>query len=100
MRSIGRGSKSIKSRLLNFPKGVCLSANGEWLFVADCTSCRVRVFRARNGKHVHTIGCKGGGEGQFYGLRSVCVSPNGEFLFVTDSVTYYLNNRVQAFSLS
>ena len=70
---------------------VCVSPSGEWLFVADSNNHRVQVLRASDGAHVHTIGSKGDGDGQFCRPVAVRTSPNGDLLFVLDRG----NNRVQ-----
>ena len=76
------------------PHGVCVSPNGEWLFVADCGNHRVQVLRMTDGEHVHTIGSRGGGDGQLQFPMDVCLSPDGNLLIVSDMD----NHRVQVFT--
>ena len=76
--------------------GMCLSPDGELLFVADGGNHCVHVFRAADGAHVRTIGSKGNDDGQFNYPYDVCVSPSGEWLFVAE----LRNKRVQVLSAS
>jgi DNA-binding beta-propeller fold protein YncE len=76
--------------------GMCLSPDGELLFVADGNHHCVHVFRTVDGAHVRTIGSKGSGDGQFNYPYDVCVSPSGEWLLVAD----LRNKRVQVLSAS
>ena len=80
----------------NGPWGMCMSSNGELLFVADGVNHKVQLFRATDGSHVRTIGSKGSGDGQFKMPYFICLSHNDSLLFVTDSG----NNRVQVLSAS
>lgn len=75
------------------PYGVCISANGEELFVADAYNNRIQVLRISDGQVIRIIGSKGSSPGQFNWPSGICISPNGTFLAVAD--TY--NERVQVF---
>ena len=78
------------------PYGVCISPNGEELFVADAYNSRIQVLRMSDGQVIRIIGSKGSSTGQFNWPSGICISPNGKFLAVAD--TY--NERVQVFHTS
>jgi DNA-binding beta-propeller fold protein YncE len=75
------------------PYGVCISPNGEEIFVADAYNNRIRVLRVSDGQVIRSFGSKGSSPGQFNWPSGICISPNGGFLAVAD--TY--NERVQVF---
>ena len=79
IRSIGSGSKGDSPDQFDWPTGICISPNGEFLIVADTLNKRVQVFHASDGRYYRTLKKK------FEYPSSVCFSPNGEFLFVADS---------------
>lgn len=84
MRKIGAcGSGKTE---LQCAMGICLSPDGERLFVADHHNRRVQVFRVVDGAHERTIGTYGCGGGfvGFFQPRSLHISPCGEWLFVSD----------------
>ena len=73
------------------PFGVCVSPDGELLFVAERNNHRVQVLRASDGAHVRSVGSKGSGHDQFKYPSFVCLSRDGAVLFVADTA----NHRVQ-----
>ena len=93
MRSIGSNGPGNGPGQFYFPQDVCISPNGEYLFIIDLFNNRVQVMRASDGEHVHTIGSAGSENGQFQQTRGICLSPNGRLLFVSDG-----NNRIQVFA--
>lgn len=74
------------------PTGLCISHNGELMFVADSSHHCICVFRTSDSSHVRTIGSQGHDVGQFNWPCAVCLSPDGEWLVVADVE----NLRVQA----
>lgn len=79
------GSHGSGAGQLRYPFGMCISPDGELLYVVDQNNLRVQVFRASDGAHVRSF------ESRFATPSFVCLSPDGELLFVTDSH----NHRVQ-----
>ena len=79
------------SRLPGRPTGICVSASGEWLCVADDDRHRVHVLRAEDLALMRSIGTEGSGAAQFSHPRGVCLSPDDTLVFVADQG----NHRVQ-----
>ena len=79
---------------VDFAFSVCLSPDGERLFVCDTHGGGVHVFAVADGTLERTIGTEGQGAGQLQYPRSVCLSRDGGTLFVSDGG----NHRVQIFS--
>lgn len=61
----------------NYLNGVCISPNGELLFVSDKHNNRIQILRAADGTPIQTIE-------NFSSPKRVCVSPDGHQLFVAD----------------
>ena len=78
------------------PRGICLSVDESYLFVADFGSHCVHVFRSSDGVRLHAIGSQGSALGQFRCPHAVCVSTDNRLLFVSD----LRNHRVQSFRMS
>jgi DNA-binding beta-propeller fold protein YncE len=74
--------------------GICLSPNGEELFVTDGLYSHVRVLRADDGSLIQTIGGHGQSDGKFVTPLGVCVSRDGEMI-VADTWNY----RIQVFQM-
>jgi DNA-binding beta-propeller fold protein YncE len=76
---------------------MCISPNGDSIFIADEQYAVIWVFDASNGTYTnHPIGNlhhDGNGEGEFNEPLDICMSQTGE-LFISDSY----NNRVQVFN--
>lgn len=64
------------------PRGMCLSPDGELLYVVDSGNRRVQVLRTADGAHARTISAAH--LEQFQDPHGVCVSHDGTLLFVTD----------------
>ena len=75
------------------PTGICASASGHWLCVAEATTHRVHVLHTADLVLARSIGSEGSGASQLHYPRGVCFSPSDELLFVADGY----NHRVQAF---
>jgi DNA-binding beta-propeller fold protein YncE len=77
---------------------VAVDPKGERVYVADTGGVskqeehRVRVFDARDGKHLFDFGKRGSAPGEFNLLRDVAVAPDGR-VYVIDSGNF----RIQAF---
>jgi DNA-binding beta-propeller fold protein YncE len=71
---------------------ICLSPNGEELYVVDGLYDRVRVLRTNDGLLIQTIGGYGECAGKFFGASGACVSRDGE-LIVADT------HRIQVFQI-
>lgn len=99
VRTIGGDDADDASALIKSPYGLCVSADGDLLFVADFGAHRVRVLRCADGALVHTIGAAmgayGGGDYELNHPYSCCTSADGELLYVAD--TY--NHRVQVYHI-
>jgi len=74
--SDGARVKSFGRHRLDRPQGVCVSPDGELLYVADTNKNHVEVFRISDGKHKRTIAI----DDSPYRL---CISPDGQELFVS-----------------
>ncbi len=80
------------------PTGVAVDGKGERVYVADTGGVtkqeehRVRVFDARDGKHLFDFGKRGTQPGEFNLLRDVAVAPDGR-VYVIDSGNF----RIQVF---
>lgn len=61
----------------NYINGVCLSPNGELLFVSDRDNNRIQILRSDDGVPIQTIE-------NFSSPKRVCVSPDGQKIFVAD----------------
>jgi sugar lactone lactonase YvrE len=79
------------------PEGICLSQDGNELYVADGRNNRIQVIRVTDGSHIRTIGerGRGGDPGQFAWPRDVCFSHDGSQLYVAD----FVNGRIQVFQV-
>lgn len=76
---------------------VTVDPNGERIYVVDIGGVtsehhRVRVFNARNGAHLHDIGKRGSGPGEFNLPRDIAIGKDGQ-LYVVDGGNF----RVQVF---
>jgi DNA-binding beta-propeller fold protein YncE len=74
--------------------GICLSQDGEKIYVTDGAYSHIQVLRTEDGSLIQTIGNHGETAGEFITPLGVCVSPNGE-LFVADT----WNHRIQVFQI-
>ena len=90
------GSEGIGAGQFNQPWGMCMSSDGDLLFVAEYGNHRVQVVRESDGSPVRSIGSQGSGAAQFIGPSFVYLSHDGSCLFVSD--TY--NHRVQVLRAS
>lgn len=84
-------------KLFARPSGLGVDAAGERVYVVDTGGVtsddhRVRVFDARDGKHLHDIGKRGSADGELNLPRDVVVGPDG-LLYVVDGANF----RVQVF---
>ena len=97
VRSLGSlgslGSRGITEGQFKHPTGLCLSLNGNYLFVVDSLNHRVQMIHVLDSTCEMIIGSQGNGAGQFNYPRCICLSADGE-LFVTDSC----NHRIQVFN--
>ena len=64
--------------------GICLSPNGDELYVVDYSNNSVKVLRSTDGSLVRTY------SGQFNSPKGVCISPSGETLYVTESTRIHV----------
>ena len=87
------GSKGKRPGQFKDPRGVCVSSDGEHLFVVSYGDDRVQMLRVSDGAHVRTFGSPGRGVGQLGAPQGMCLSSDGELVFVVDSN----NHRVQVF---
>jgi sugar lactone lactonase YvrE len=80
----------------SYTKGICLSLDGEYLFVAD--KKRVQVMSVTDGSCVQIIGSESLDHKytEFYNPRGICLSSDGKLLFVTDGS----NCRIQVFQVA
>jgi sugar lactone lactonase YvrE len=78
------------------PSGLCVSPDGELLFVCDQYNHQIQVFRVDNGEFVRKFGSKGTDNGQFNQPTAICFSQDGTLMFIADSY----NHRIQLFSVS
>jgi sugar lactone lactonase YvrE len=70
-------------RFARYPSGLCVSASGDHVFVADYNGRRVLAYRVVDGTHALTISLGGGiFANPLHGPRDVCVSACGEWLFI------------------
>ena len=74
--------------------GICLSPNGDDLYVTDGLYNNVQVLRTEDGSLIQTIGEHGQTAGKFITPLGVCVSSDGE-LIVADTWNY----RIQVFQM-
>lgn len=79
------------------PSGIAVDDKGERIYVVDTGGVsseehRIRVFDAKNGKHLLDIGKRGAGPGEFNLPRDVAIGRNGS-IFVVDGGNF----RVQEF---
>lgn len=93
------GSGSVLGQF-HSPHGICLSPNGDEIFVVDSgdnsngiPSHVVQVFRAADGLPIRSFGSE-----HFRKPRDICISQDGE-VFVTDH-NIYGNFRIQVFDLN
>lgn len=68
----GNGPGEFKS-----PDSLCLSPDGELLFVSDSHNNNVQVFRVADGAFLRSLG-------EFESPMGVCLSPNGEWLYIAE----------------
>ncbi len=87
--------RSISSRIVD-PWGVCVSPDGETLFVSSQTNHCIHVLNVLDGSHIRTIGTQGKEDGQLNCPTGICLSNDGKRIFVTDNA----NHRVQALLVS
>jgi DNA-binding beta-propeller fold protein YncE len=79
------------------PASVTVDQNGERIYVVDIggvtsNNHRVRVYDAKNGKHLFDIGTRGDGPGEFNLPRDTAIGKNGQ-IYVVDSGNF----RIQVF---
>lgn len=86
------GSAGSDSGQFDLPWDVCVSVDGDHLFVVDFRNNRVQVVRATDGAHVRTIGACVNDAGRLWNPSNLCLSRDGILLFVSD-----LEHRVQVF---
>ena len=73
---------------------ICLSPDGEELYISQTRYDFVQVLRIADGSLIQRIGEYGQTAGKMFGPQGVCVSPDGE-MFVADTGNY----RVQVFQI-
>ena len=74
--------------------GICLSADGKLLFVADSGHHCVLVMSTTDGSHVYTIGGEDSGAARLQSPVAVCLVPDGRLLLVADRSSC----QIQAYS--
>jgi hypothetical protein len=84
LRGFGERGEGMKQ--LHGPSGLCFTAEGKNLVVADFGNDRVQVFQ-EDGTIVRTFGTKGENDGQFRGPWDVCCMPDGS-IAVLDQGNY------------
>ena len=79
VRTIGSGKAGKEVGEFDSPIGVCMSRDGELVYVVEQSNHRVQELRFVDGAHVRTF------EADLSNPRSLCLSPDGVFLFVSDT---------------
>ena len=79
---------------ITFPSGICISPDGEKLYVASLGGF-IQVFQTSDWSY-QRFGSEGNGNGQFYKPKRLCISPDGSELYVADT----LNHRIQVLRTS
>lgn len=87
----GSKSKSQTDGGFDWPCGMSMSVDGQFLFVADHHNCRIQVLRADNGAFVRKFGREGSGNCEFACVNGVCPTPVDDLLVIVDDG----NHRVQ-----
>ena len=96
VRLISESAESPALSRMTDPWGVCLSPDGETLFVSSISNHCILVLSASDGSHIRSIGSEGADDGQLKHPAGICLSNSGKLIFVADDG----NHRVQAFRVS
>ena len=73
------------------PNTICISPNGEELYIVDTANHNIQVLNVLNGTVLRTYGSKGKGKGQFSYPNGLCISPDGGQLYIVEN----FNNCIQ-----
>lgn len=85
----------------NYPQGVVLSPDGNWVYVADSRNNKIKKVRASNGETFTLSGTTDGyrdgtdKQAQFNNPTRISISPDGLWLYVTDEYNHLIR-RVNA----
>lgn len=92
----GAPSRGGDSPRFSEPNGLCVSPDGELLFIADTGNRCVHVVRVDDGTLARLI-MHGASGSRVFAPRNVCVSPDGQWLFVTGDDVHVIRLDDDAF---
>ena len=81
-------SKGTEDRLFANPSFFCLDSAGN-IIISDYDSNAIKIY-TESGQHIHTLGRKGNGRGEFIGPYGVCISKLGIICVVSENPNYSL----------
>lgn len=79
--------------MTEYPHGICISPDGEEVYVTDTLSHSVQILRIRDGSHLRSLGGYGHNVGQLTNPTGVCLSGDVKKLYIVDNN----NHRIQVY---